>query len=417
MPTALGKSWALPTTDGPVSPGSIVRIWIAAGGVWHQAGLIAGLQELGHGVTNIGPVEIGDCSQVKIGSRALREAATALRNGDLFWFQWFGRRFADHLARSANEVDLVIGWSSFMHEALQKPAPPIVLVRGSHHIETQADLLGRYGPSSALVAREVEEYQRALAVTVPTHQIAMDHRWLAERRPVVRVIASPYGFPSAATEARIAPPSPPRVAIVGEVGYRKGIDRVIDSLEGLSVVVNVVGKRSRAERRRWRLPADWHVHGQVGRGEVQRISVTSHMLLSLSREEGMQRAGQEAMAVGTPVIATKETGLSWWLDAGADIELPGSTSRKQWGELSKISSSLGRTIQGRPSKLHPRGLGDSMPSFSSQRRELTGAVDGVRAQDRDHDARSLRTRFPTTSMTWPTGWMSSSGTRLTDEFR
>src|SRR6185369_8810153 len=123
-----------------------MRIWIAAGGVWHQAGLIAGLQELGHEVTNIGPVEIGDCSQVKIGSRALRKAATALRNGDLFWYQWFGRRFADHLARSANEVDLVIGWSSFMHEALEEPAPPIVLVRGSHHIETQADLLGRYGP-------------------------------------------------------------------------------------------------------------------------------------------------------------------------------------------------------------------------------------------------------------------------------
>lgn len=298
-----------------------MKIWVAAGGVWHQAGLIAALQELGHEVVNIGPVEVGGCKQIRIGSRIQRRAVTTLPGGDLLWCQWFGRRFAGSVKRRSDEVDLVIGWSSYMLEALQQAGPPVLLVRGSHHIETQAQLLGRYGPSSAIVAREIAEYERAAAVTVPTARIAKDARWSARQR--VNVIESPYGFPSTAETAwgRCTPPTPIRVAVVGEVGYRKGSDRLIESLADQDVIVDVVGKRARSAWRHPKLPAGWNVHGQVDREQVQKILASSHLLLSLSREEGMQRAGQEAMAVGTPVVATKESGLSRWLDAGAGIEI------------------------------------------------------------------------------------------------
>src|SRR2546421_292497 len=39
------------------------------------------------------------------------------------------------------------------------------------------------------------------------------------------------------------------------------------------------------------------------------------------REDGMARAGQEAMACGLPVVATPESGLGLWINRGAGVLL------------------------------------------------------------------------------------------------
>jgi glycosyltransferase involved in cell wall biosynthesis len=67
------------------------------------------------------------------------------------------------------------------------------------------------------------------------------------------------------------------------------------------------------------LPSWWDAHGQVRHAEVMVAVAEASALVLLSRQEGMARVGQEAMAVGTPIVVSPATGLGAWLTDGGGI--------------------------------------------------------------------------------------------------
>jgi glycosyltransferase involved in cell wall biosynthesis len=220
------------------------------------------------------------------------------------------------------EAELMVCWSSFALAALRLlPDIPAIVVRGSSHIRTQRAALAGLGcgPSGLTVALEEAEYDSADLVTVPTVEIARDPRWARHRSAVVAV---PYGFPpievlprSGLQQRRL------RVLFVGEPGLRKGIDLLAAALarDVHRIDVTVAGRPTVSPGG---LPNWWRLEGLVAPARVRELMRCHDCLVLPSREDGMARAGQEAMACGLPVVATPESGLGLWIAGGAGVLLP-----------------------------------------------------------------------------------------------
>jgi glycosyltransferase involved in cell wall biosynthesis len=295
-----------------------MRTFVVAGGTWHQDGLISGLRALGHETVEISPRAFTPADRLlRVGNNLQKAALLRLPYGQEAWAKWFGSHASRVLKSHITPDDVVLGWSSFLTEILAWWHGHAVVIRGSHHIETQAGKLGAFGPSPIIVRRELREYVAASAVTVPTAEIAADPNWVRNgaRPPVV----SPYGFPEFHGMRRERVPG--RVVVVGALSYRKGTDRVYESSAGTGWEVVLVGKRARREHITKPPPSEVMLRGQLKPEIALQTVATAEVFLSLSREEGMQRAGQEAIALGVPVVATREAGLGVWLSRGCGIEI------------------------------------------------------------------------------------------------
>jgi glycosyltransferase involved in cell wall biosynthesis len=177
----------------------------------------------------------------------------------------------------------------------------------------------RCGPSRLTVALEEAEYDAADLVTVPTEEIAQDPRWGRHRSAVVAV---PYGFPGIEARAgRGLKHRRLRVLFVGEPGLRKGIDLLALALPNdvHGIDVTIAGRPTVSSGT---LPDWWRLEGLVAPTRVRELMHEHDCLVLPSREEGMARAGQEAMACGLPVVATPESGLGLWINRGAGVLLP-----------------------------------------------------------------------------------------------
>lgn len=183
-------------------------------------------------------------------------------------------------------------------------------------MRTQARLLadsprGSWRPSASAVRRGQQEYAR-FPVTVPTRAIAADPAWGS-----VPVVVSGYGFPPVSVDLPERPDGPLRLVTLGEPEWRTGIDRVdrLARLEDVDYITLVAERRRSLDS----LDAKLRSVGRQSPSGVADIFRRSHAMVLLSREEGQQRAGMEAMAAGLPIIVTRETGLAAFCEDGAGV--------------------------------------------------------------------------------------------------
>lgn len=299
---------------------------IVVGGLWHAPDVAAGIADLGL------PTRLITASRVQIPGvevvslpafRLPMRAARGNRIVDASVFRAFGNAAVPNLRSDS----LVIAWSSFGLGAAER-GREVLLVRGSTHVDRQRQILldverttGRRVPKPNRLQAKLErtEYGAVARVSVPTWAIAEDPLW---RQTGTRMNVSPYGFP-ATTPANSTGRREGRLLFAGQVGYRKGIDRLAAALpESTPYAQEIVllGDPARGFPMR-SLPRWWEVRGWIPTDEVRAEMRLASALVLLSREEGMARVGLEAMAAGLPLVVTRATGLDVWVEDGGGVIL------------------------------------------------------------------------------------------------
>lgn len=300
-----------------------MNLAIVAGRRWHSLHLLEAAEALGHSCTLITavPPRDHDHGQVRYLRRHLPVQYLTGRKRILT--VQANRSFAKAALRSLpDRVDTVVAFSSYAQPFIDSGYPTI-LVRGSHHIRRQSEILALAGvkryPREAQIRAEEAEYSGAATVTVPTDEIAQDSFW-GRVRPHV----SPYGFPAVP-----AGPFPQpahrgsRVLFVGEFGLRKGADRILAAFErpwSPTSQLTMIGRVTYQPVKK-SLPDWWDIRGPLPHEAVLRAMQEADVLILPSREEGMAISGLEALASGLPVVATHASGLGRWLESGAGILL------------------------------------------------------------------------------------------------
>lgn len=297
------------------------KVDILAGGLWHACDLAGGLADVGFAVRVVSsaPIPAGPYQRARVPVWTIQRLArrAGVRQADAH--RVLGRLLRERLRHDSH----VIAWSSFALATLESGRNTVV-IRGSQHILRQRQILLELGcveglavPSRKIVALERDEYRRAAAVSVPTREISMDEYWAEDG---ARVAVNPYGFPIATGHNHDGGRSR-SVVFVGAAGLRKGIDRLASALPmrtSLVSTVHIVGNVSPEIDRR-DLPDWWTLWGQVAGQTARRVIGAASILILLSREEGMARVGMEAMAEGTPIVASPATGLGSWLGDGGGM--------------------------------------------------------------------------------------------------
>lgn len=300
---------------------STPKVDIVAGGLWHACDLARGLADIGFAVRVVSsaPIPAGPYQRARVPVWTLQRLArrAGARQADVH--RVLGRLLRERIRPDSQ----VIAWSSFASATLES-GRNVVVVRGSHHILRQREILLELGsvkgmavPSREAVALERDEYRRAVAVSVPTSEIATDQYWVEDG---ARIAVNPYGFPIATGHNDDGGISR-SVIFVGAAGLQKGIDRLAAALPtrtSLVSTVQIVGKVSPEIERR-DLPTWWTLRGQVSGRTARHLIGASSILILLSRQEGMARVGMEAMAEGTPIVVSPASGLSSWLGDGGGM--------------------------------------------------------------------------------------------------
>ena len=292
-----------------------MKISIVTGFQWHARELGDAFESLGHDVVYI--------STLKFASKGKRVPLRILMSlGERIPFLRLIVRPTFSLISlfKARESDLVVVWSSFGYFFTPKfTKMPVILIRGNFHIDTQFKLLEIHGGLNYRVSHILEkhDYANATRITVPTENIALDKTWgeLAKK-----LVVAPYGFKASQGKKPRSLEFPLEVVFAGALSYRKGFDRLVDFFGEPWPDINftAIGQKEFA---RQKLPNWWRYLGEVTHERALAEIANSHILILLSREEGMARVGQEALAAGLPVLATPESGLHAWLSQGAGIEI------------------------------------------------------------------------------------------------
>lgn len=201
----------------------------------------------------------------------------------------------------------------------------IWLERGSRHILSQAailkDLGAAQGPSPFIIERELEGYDLADRIAVPSTHVADS---FAEHSPqlVAKLFVNPYGTDLSQFPLRTLPPpvEPKTVIFVGGWSYRKGADILIEAIRSLDGVRLLhVGALAGAP-----FPFDdprfEHVD-PVPQWRLKDYYARAHVFALASREEGLAVVQAQALASGLPLVCTARTG-------GADLALAPSLARR-----------------------------------------------------------------------------------------
>ena len=326
-----------------------MRIAILAGGQWHDPELERGLQACGIETLLLNAstlVEerplLGSVSDflVRISNRI-----PSLLSFSRLFFYWATRS----LVRRFNPSVLII-WASFALEYQKKEGWPVVLVRGSSHIQQQRiifdsfpagkDYKSEKGPSRRAIARELSEYSHALLVTVPTKEISETPLWRS-----TNVAVNPYGFSPnefSINRSNHLFRSSIRLLFAGQTSLRKGIDRLGEiAVPGKDLSVSVYGPLVQPKSVFENSKVVYK--GNLSRADLQSEYQNHDIFVLLSREEGMARAGMEAVSEGMPILVTRATGLSIWCELGAGICLEDEYTQKQFREaISAITSNIKR---------------------------------------------------------------------------
>lgn len=240
----------------------------------------------------------------------------------------FGRFAARTLPDGAN---LLVGWSSATLEAI----PPardrgmaVVLERGSTHIAHQTDVLRDAArrlnaptprTPDRLIEREQEEYAQADAIAVPSRLAAQT--FVARGVPENKLLVLPYGTTVPAELPDRPPPQGPlRVLFVGAVGIRKGVPWLLQAAEALrgKVALDLAGP---VEAGMDSILAETSTRtvrflGPRNRIELDGLYAAADVVCLPSLEEGFGLVLLEAMARGTPIVASDVSGGSELVEDG-----------------------------------------------------------------------------------------------------
>lgn len=250
------------------------------------------------------------------------------------WFQrhlatdwsWWAQSLHDrHVAAHLPPCDAVIALSGMglrTGRAVQARGGRHVCDRGSSHIGYQDDILreeyGRQGFAwtgidPRVKARELAEYDSADAITVPSGFVR--DSFIGRGVPADKLILAPYGGDLSRFRPLGEKDRDFRILFVGQLTIRKGLSYLFQAVRraaipGATLVLAGLEQPETATllARETGLPVE-----RVGvlRGDdlVREMSRASVLVLP-SVEEGLAMVMAEAMACGTPVIASTNTGAA-----------------------------------------------------------------------------------------------------------
>ncbi|MDZ7714208.1 MAG: glycosyltransferase family 4 protein, partial [Rhodovibrio sp.] len=239
---------------------------------------------------------------------------------------WRAQQAIDrYAARILPDCDVVVAQSGqglAVGRAARARGIKHVCHRGSCHIRTQRDLMvdeyRKWGlPSFELdartLAKEEREYHEADLITVPSEfarQTFLDQGLSPEK-----VRKTPYGV-DLRRFAKSGDPDPEAfdVLFVGQLCLRKGVPYLLQAFRQLRHrrkrlrLVGRVTPEVKSMVNRERAHGDIELYGHLPLGKIPQLMSTSHVLVLPSIEEGFAKVQSEAMACGTPVIGSRNSG-------------------------------------------------------------------------------------------------------------
>lgn len=222
----------------------------------------------------------------------------------------------DFLAsRCVPDCDMIIALSGVFLKTLQqaqKRKIPVIVERGSKHIEAQAEILAAFPKAKQVlpwdIRRELAGYALADRISVAAEHVAKTFRirGFADEK----IWINPYGV-----DLSMFPPTPKPldgkdvfdVLMVGGWSYQKGCDLLIKACRKLNLRLLHVGSISDLE-----FPSDadfLHIDPVEQRNLWQYYSMSKVFALP-SRQEGLALVQAQALACGLPVVCSPDTGGS-----------------------------------------------------------------------------------------------------------
>jgi glycosyltransferase involved in cell wall biosynthesis len=257
----------------------------------------------------------------------------------------FDRIVARRLRPGAN---LFVGWSSQCLRSLEKAATygmVTIVERGSAHIQWQRVILQaeaeRSGlpaeiPDSRTVERELAEYETAGFIAVPSRFVAKT--FLDRGIKGERLIVNPYGVDL----ERFGMGRPHKsqcglhVIHVGQVSVRKGVRYLVAAVEKVKGATLTLVGAIHPGMEPIVTRSCTRIVGPVPGAQLPSFYAAADVFCLLSIEEGLALVILQAMAMGLPVIATRNTGVEEIITDGVEgfiVEARDSSTvaeRLQW---------------------------------------------------------------------------------------
>jgi glycosyltransferase involved in cell wall biosynthesis len=244
------------------------------------------------------------------------------------WLDLWERRTLDRyvLTRTRNQpaTDALIGLSSSLRDSakeLQARGTRFFCDRASTHALYQKRVVdeefARWGVApyihpEPILRREVENYEMADAITVPSH--ACRRSFLEYGVPAEKIHVIPYGVRLDKFSKVADPPHDSfEVLFVGALSLRKGIPYLLQAFAALkhpNKRLTIIGSPDdRVAQVVARLPTEnVRFLGALPQSELVAHMSRSHVLVLPSVEEGLALVQGQAMACGCPILATTATG-------------------------------------------------------------------------------------------------------------
>lgn len=154
-----------------------------------------------------------------------------------------------------------------------------------------------------------------LAVSDYTSRSTTRHLGLSDIQTIYNGIDTSAFTPGDATRS-VRPPH--RVLVVGTWSYRKGSDLLAPIMAALGPDYQLRHTQDRDTAAKWGLEGATHPLGHIDQATLVDELRHADVLLMPSRLEGFGLAAVEAMACGTPVVATRGTSLTEIITDGQD---------------------------------------------------------------------------------------------------
>jgi glycosyltransferase involved in cell wall biosynthesis len=113
--------------------------------------------------------------------------------------------------------------------------------------------------------------------------------------------------------------SPPLLVAVGRLEKEKRFEWLIEAVRGLDIRLEIYGVgsgKARLEELASHLGANAHLVGTLPNQDLMQRLASADVFLCASRIEVVPKALLEAMAIGLPIVACRESGVAEWLVGG-----------------------------------------------------------------------------------------------------
>lgn len=240
------------------------------------------------------------------------------------YLAYYGRENIDrYAARHMGTPDIYVALSGsglLSGQAAQAGGAKWICDRGSCHIQVQDRLLHEeyarngqhyFGIDPRTLERELHEYERADAITVPS-QFARS-TFIEMGVSPAKVHCVPYGGDTHFFSP-VGTPNPDQfdVLFVGALSYQKGIPDLFAAFRRLKHPAKrliLIGSQTQDWQYLQRnMPPNTEIRGHVPHAHLKTIMSSAHVLVLPSIQDGFGMVMGEALACGCPVIASENTG-------------------------------------------------------------------------------------------------------------